>query len=208
MSASPRSGWRGAGPALLPLGLPGPGRVGLGTRAGVPRSRRMLRNPRRTLPGDRGRAGSGCFSQGRRRSAARGRARRSWAWAAMTTRAQRSAWAGVRTFAAVRPRVPAARASGSRQWASGPPAGRTAVLAGPGGRVLVEDAAGREPDQDVDRAAGQPVGQGGGAVAGVEGEQRHRPARNVGSWAGAGECWRGWGSVAEEAECRGPVRGE
>jgi hypothetical protein len=57
-----------------------------------------------------------------------------------------------------------------------PPAGGTAVLAGPGGRVLVGDAAGREPDQDVDRAAGQPVGEGGGAVAGVEDEQRHRPA--------------------------------
>ena len=57
-----------------------------------------------------------------------------------------------------------------------PPVGGTAVLAGPGGRVLVEDAAGGEPDQDVRGAAGQPVGEGGGAVAGVEDEQRHRPA--------------------------------
>jgi hypothetical protein len=30
----------------------------------------MLRNPRRTRPGDSGRAGSGCFSQGRRTSTA------------------------------------------------------------------------------------------------------------------------------------------
>jgi hypothetical protein len=38
-----------------------------GTRAGAPISGRMLRNTRRTRPRDSGRAGSGCFSQGRRR---------------------------------------------------------------------------------------------------------------------------------------------
>jgi hypothetical protein len=50
-------------------------------------------------------AGTGLFSQRRRRSAASGRAGSSWDQAAMTTRAQRSACSGVRTLAAVRPRA-------------------------------------------------------------------------------------------------------
>jgi hypothetical protein len=44
----------------------------------------------------------------------------------------------------------------------------------PGDGLGVEHAAGRQPDQDVDRAAGQAVSEGGGAVAGVEDEQRRR----------------------------------
>ena len=54
----------------------------------------------------------------------------------------------------------------------GAAAGGTAVLAVPGDGIGIEHAAGGEPDQDVDRAAEEPVGEGGGAVAGVEDEQR------------------------------------
>ena len=50
--------------------------------------------------------------------------------------------------------------------------GRAAVLALPGDGLGVEHAAGREPDQDVSRAAQEAVGEGGGTVAGVEDEQR------------------------------------
>jgi hypothetical protein len=50
----------------------------------------------------------------------------------------------------------------------------TAVPAVPGDGIGVEHAVGREPDQDVDRAAEKPVGESGGAVAGVEDEQRRR----------------------------------
>ena len=57
-----------------------------------------------------------------------------------------------------------------------PPVRGPAVLPRPGGRVLVEDAAGGQAHQDVRRAAGQSVGERGGAVAGVEDEQRRRPA--------------------------------
>ena len=49
-----------------------------------------------------GRAGR---SQGRRRSAASGRASRSWAWQAMTIQVHRSAAAGSRSFGAVQPRT-------------------------------------------------------------------------------------------------------
>ena len=54
----------------------------------------------------------------------------------------------------------------------GAAAGGAAVPALPGDGLGIEHAAGGEPDQDVDRAAEEPVGEGGGAVAGVEDEQR------------------------------------
>src|SRR6266487_3739652 len=65
-----------------PGGRPGPGLPGFGAPAGQGMVARMLRNPRRTRAGVSRPGGAG-FSQGRRRSAASGRARRSWAWAAM-----------------------------------------------------------------------------------------------------------------------------
>ena len=55
-------------------------------------------------PGSAGPAAAG-LSQGRRRSAASGRARRSWVWAAMISQVQRSAACGVRIFGRVQPRV-------------------------------------------------------------------------------------------------------
>ena len=54
----------------------------------------------------------------------------------------------------------------------GPAAGGTAVPAFPGDGIGIEHAAGGEPDQDVDRPAEEAVGESGGAVAGVEDEQR------------------------------------
>ena len=91
--------------------------VGSGSRAGV-RGRvgwvsvrwpgavvgRRFRNPRRTRAGVSRPGGAG-RSQGRRRSAASGRARRSWVCAAMISQVQRSAASGVRIFGAVQPRV-------------------------------------------------------------------------------------------------------
>jgi hypothetical protein len=50
--------------------------------------------------------------------------------------------------------------------------GRAAVPAGPGDRVAVHDAAGRQPDQQVHVLPGQGGGQRGGAVPGVEDGQR------------------------------------
>jgi len=64
--------------------------------------------PRRTRPGVSGREGPGCFSQGRRRPAASGRASRSCAQAVMMTRTRRSACSGPRTLAAASPGVPLA----------------------------------------------------------------------------------------------------
>jgi hypothetical protein len=62
------TGWRGAGPRAEPLGRPGPGRVGLATRAGVPSRGRMSGKPRRTRPGligfGVGLAGVGCAGNG------------------------------------------------------------------------------------------------------------------------------------------------
>lgn len=78
-----------------PSGLPGPGRLGLGARAGQGKFVRRLLNPRRTRAGV-SRPGSAGFSQGRRRSAASGRARRSWVWAAVISQVHRSAASGVR----------------------------------------------------------------------------------------------------------------
>src|SRR5207237_260722 len=70
--------WRLAGRRLRrPAGRPGPGRVGFGAAAGQMVFVRRCRNPRRTRAGLR-RSGAVGFSHGRRRSAARGRARRSW----------------------------------------------------------------------------------------------------------------------------------
>ena len=68
--------------------------------------------------------------------------------------------------------APAVKSCGLQAVHRGPAAGGTAVPALPGDGVGVEHAAGGEPDQDVDRAAEEPVGEGGGAVAGVEDEQR------------------------------------
>jgi len=65
---------------------------------------RRFRNPRRTRAGVRCSGFSG-FSQGRRRSEASGRARRSWVWAAIVIQVQRSAVAGSRSRGAVQPRV-------------------------------------------------------------------------------------------------------
>src|SRR6266540_7436066 len=59
----------------------------------------MFRNPRRTRAGVR-RPGAAGFSQGRRRSSVRRRARRSWVWQAMTSQVQRSAAWGVRSLGA------------------------------------------------------------------------------------------------------------
>ena len=87
-----------------PGGRPGPGREGFGALAGVELLARRFRNPRRTRAGVSRPGGAG-FSQGRRRSSARGRARRSWVCAAMISQVQRSAAWGVRIFRAVQPRV-------------------------------------------------------------------------------------------------------
>ena len=51
-----------------------------------------------------------------------------------------------------------------------------AAFAGPGDRVAVEDAGGRQPDQQVHRLPGQRGGQGGGAVPGIEDDQRRAAA--------------------------------
>lgn len=61
-------------------------------------------NPRQTRAGDR-RCGGAGFSQGRRRSAAAARARRSWVWAARISQVQRSAACGVRNFGQVQTRI-------------------------------------------------------------------------------------------------------
>ena len=64
----------------------------------------MFRNPRRTRAGVSRPGGAG-RSQGRRRSAASGRASRSWAWQAMISQVHRSAAAGSRIFGVVQPRT-------------------------------------------------------------------------------------------------------
>jgi hypothetical protein len=64
----------------------------------------MFLNPRRTRAGVSRPGGAG-RSQWRRRSAASGRDRRSWAWAAMSSQVYRSAAAGSRIFGAVQPRT-------------------------------------------------------------------------------------------------------
>lgn len=84
--------------------------VGRGLRAGFRCPGRLRgfpwrrRNPRRTRAGVRRpeRAGR---SQGLRRSSARGRARRSCVWAAMTSQVQRSAAVGSRSLGTVHPNV-------------------------------------------------------------------------------------------------------
>lgn len=86
--------------------------AGWSSRAGCARFRcsggsaligRMLLNPRRTRAGV-SRPGAAGFSQGRRRSSARGRARPSRVWAAMTIQVQRSAASGARSLGRVQPR--------------------------------------------------------------------------------------------------------
>ncbi len=77
---------------------PDPGSTGQGMVAW------MFRNPRRTRAGVSRPGGAG-RSQGRRRSAASGRASRSWAWQAITIQVHRSAAAGSRSFGAVQPRT-------------------------------------------------------------------------------------------------------
>jgi hypothetical protein len=65
---------------------------------------RMFRNPRRTRAGVSRPGGAG-RSQGRRRSSASGRARRSWVWQVMMSQVHRSAAAGSRILGVVQPRV-------------------------------------------------------------------------------------------------------
>ena len=97
--------WRGAGCRLVdPGGRPGPGLPGFGAPARQGRAWWMFRNPRRTRAGVSRPGGAG-RSQGRRRSAASGRASRSWAWQAITIQVHRSAAAGSRSFWAVQPRT-------------------------------------------------------------------------------------------------------
>ncbi len=76
------SSYRGAGLRFCELaGRPGPERDGRGTAVGRAVFTRMWRNPRQKRAGV-SRRGSAGRSQGRRRSSASGRARRSWVWAA------------------------------------------------------------------------------------------------------------------------------
>ena len=97
--------WRGAGWRFFePGGLPGPGLPGFGAPAGQGTIARMFLNPRRTRAGVSRPGGAG-RSQGRRRSAASGRARRSWAWQAMISQVHRSAARGSRIFGTVHPRT-------------------------------------------------------------------------------------------------------
>ena len=70
-------------------GASGAGSAGFGCRVGSRVVERMFRNPRRTLAGV-SRPGAAGRSHGRRRSATRGRASRSWVCAAMTSQVQRS----------------------------------------------------------------------------------------------------------------------
>ena len=83
---------------------PGPGRLGFGVRAGRVVFARMLRNARRTRAGVSRPGGAG-RSQGRRRSSARGRARRSWGVGGDDQPGPQVGGVGVRTFGAVQPRV-------------------------------------------------------------------------------------------------------
>ncbi|QFZ24259.1 SDR family oxidoreductase [Saccharothrix syringae] len=87
-----------------PTGRPGPGRTGFGAAAGRAIFVWRLRNPRRTRAGV-SLAGSAGRSQGWRRSATSGRARRSWVWAARISQVQRSAASGSRNRGRVQPRV-------------------------------------------------------------------------------------------------------
>ena len=90
-AAVPRSG-----------GRPGPGLPGFGAPAGWAGFRADVPKP----PADAGRgkpARRGGPFPGRRRSAASGRARRSWVWAVMISQVHRSAAAGSRILGAVHP---------------------------------------------------------------------------------------------------------
>ena len=100
------AGSRGAGPLVLPLRRPGPGREGFATRAGVPEQARMLRKPRQADPSRGQRPGRDrAVSPRRARPAARGRASRSWACAAIEEPDPAVGLLGALTFAAVRPRM-------------------------------------------------------------------------------------------------------
>ena len=88
------------------FGPAGSGAGGFRDTGGCPQAGADVAKPPADSSRGRRQAGSGCFSQGRRRPAARGRARRSWACAAMRSRTQRSACSGALTFAAVRPGMP------------------------------------------------------------------------------------------------------
>ena len=85
-------------------GVRGPGLPGFGALAWLGMAARMFRNPRRTRAGV-SRTGVAGRSQGRRRSAASGRARQSWAQAAMISQVHRSAAPGSRILGAVQPRT-------------------------------------------------------------------------------------------------------
>lgn len=98
--------WRGARWLLGdPGGRPGPGREGFGALAGRVAFGRRWRNPRRTRAGVRRLGLRAGFSQGRRRSSARWRARWSGVCAAMINQVQRSAAWGVRIRGRVQPSV-------------------------------------------------------------------------------------------------------
>lgn len=97
--------WRGVGRVFLrPGGRPGPGREDFGAPAGQTAFGRRCRKSRRTRAGVSPSVGAG-FSQGRRRSAASGRASRNWVKAARISQVQRSAASGVRILGQVQPRV-------------------------------------------------------------------------------------------------------
>lgn len=88
----------GAGRVFFrPAGRPGPGRAGCGAPAGQAVCGRMCRKSRRTRAGVSLSGELDC-SHGRRRSAASGRARRSWVWATRMSQVQRSAASNVRIF--------------------------------------------------------------------------------------------------------------
>jgi hypothetical protein len=88
--------WRAAGPQAY--------RVSVCWLAGWAAFAQMFLNPRRTRAGVSRPGGTG-RSQGRRRSSASGRARRSWAWQMMMSQVHRPAAGGSRTWGAVHPRT-------------------------------------------------------------------------------------------------------
>ena len=99
--ANPLAGCRAA--VLRSWWPPGPGFAGFRC-TGRAAFARMFLNPRRTRAGVSRPGGAG-RSQGPRRSAASGRASRSWAWAVMMIQVHWSAACGSRIFGTVHPRI-------------------------------------------------------------------------------------------------------
>src|SRR5258706_2134665 len=98
------AGTRWAGGERLPLGRPGERPQGFGTLAGLPSCARTYEKPRRTRAGVRRSGGSG-RCQGKRTSATKSRAKRSWTKASTRSQVQRSAAAGARSLGVVHLRV-------------------------------------------------------------------------------------------------------